>query len=90
MRSPRIDYAYISEYYNTVDEIGEAAGGFGQVHVKTGITLNQVDIDLFVNNLTDADDFTWVDSSSNFTRRGISRAYRIRPRTIGLNIGYRF
>lgn len=85
----RMDYAYMGEYYNRIIETGVPAGGYSQVHLKTGITVNNLNIDLFVNNLTDADDLTWVEEVSNrFTLS--NRAYRLRPRTIGLNFGYHF
>ncbi len=81
----RIDYSYVDEYYHNFSEAGEASGGYSQVNLKVGTRLEGVDIDLSVINLTNADDFTWVDN--NF---GMGRAYRLRPRTVGLNIGYRF
>ena len=80
----RGDYAYIGEYYHNVAETGEASGGYGQLNLKTGISVNSFDIDLFVNNLTNEDDFTWVESF--LEGFGASRAYRLRPRTVGLNV----
>lgn len=84
----RGDYAYISEYYNNIDESGEASGGFGELNLRAGIAAGQFDIDLFVNNLTDEDGFTWVEST--FAGVGSNRGYRIRPRTIGVNVAYSF
>ena len=85
----RIDYSYVGEYFNRIVESGQPAGGYSQVNLRTGITINNLDIDLFINNLTNADDLTWVEEVSNrFTQS--NRAYRLRPRVIGFNIGYRF
>ena len=85
----RLDYAYVGEYYNNLQEEGTSAGDFGQVHVKLGSTIGQFDVDVFVNNLTNDDGLTWVED--NFKRfSGTSPAYRIRPRSIGINIGYSF
>ena len=81
----RADYSYIDEYFHNIAETGEASGGYGQLNVKTGISIDNVDIDLFVNNLTNADDFTWVETGFS-----VGRAYRLRPRTVGLNLGYQF
>ena len=53
-----------------------------------GASFKTVDVDLFVNNLTNVDDFTWVETS--FEAVNSKRGYRVRPRTIGLNIGYDF
>ena len=88
----RIDYSYISEYYNSVneDELGSLpAGGFGQFNLKSGIQFGQVGLDLFINNLTNEDGLTWVETIAA-SGGGGDRAYRIRPRTIGLNISYQF
>jgi iron complex outermembrane recepter protein len=89
----RLDFAYVGEYYNNVSEVGTPAGDFSQVHFKVGAQVGQINIDLFVNNLTDEDGLTWVESyisSGSTSNRGNRRAYRIRPRTIGMNIGYSF
>lgn len=84
----RGDYAYVDEYYSNVAEVGQASGGYGQINLKTGMAIGNLDIDLFVNNLTNADDFTWTEAV--YAQFNLSRAYRLRPRTIGLNIGYHF
>ena len=79
----RGDYAYVGEYYDNIAEEGQVSGGYSEVHLKTGITYKAIDVDLFVNNLTNADDITWID-------KAFGRAYRLRPRTFGLNIRYSF
>ena len=87
----RVDYAYVSEYFfrTTVLPDDQPAGDYGQVHFKTGINLNQVNLDFFIQNLTNADDTTWVEEVNN-RFNGTSRIYRLRPRTVGLNISYLF
>ena len=87
----RSDYSYISEYYHNfaedkIDSSTPASGGFGQLNLKSGVVINSIAIDLFVNNLTNADDFTWVEAQFGT----VSRAYRLRPRTIGMNLSYEF
>ena len=84
----RSDFLHVSKFHNNFDETGEAAGGYDLLNLKAGITLDQFDVDVFVNNLTNADDFTWVESL--YGALGSQRAYRLRPRTLGLNIAYRF
>ena len=86
----RIDYAYIGEYYNNIAETGTAAGGFGQTHVTVGMELDQWQASLFANNLTNDNGLTWVESNNLAFSPGVSRGYRIRPRTIGLNLSYQF
>ncbi len=85
----RLDYSYIGEFYSYIDETEEASGGYGQIHLKSGVELGGVDVDLFVRNLTNADGFIWVESFSSGNVPG-SRGYRLRPRTIGMNVSYRF
>ena len=85
----RGDYSYIGEYYSNLAETGTASGGFGQVDLKTGIVVDRFEVDIFVKNLTDEDGFTWVEALLGDVI-GTSRAYRVRPRTLGLNIAYRF
>ena len=85
----RIDYSYLSEYYNSIAEVGQSAGNYGQINLKTGLKLEHASVDIFVNNLSNSNGLTWVESTSaGFF--GTNRAYRIRPRTIGLNIAYHF
>ena len=81
----RIDYSYIGEYFHNFSETGEVSGGYNQINLKVGTQIDRLNIDIFANNLTDADNFTWVENLAN-----AGRAYRLRPRTIGLNIGYLF
>ena len=83
----RADYSYISEYHHDLAETGEASGGYGQLNLKTGISFENFDIDLFVNNLTNVNEFTWVETTF---ATSANRAYRVRPRTMGLNFGYQF
>ena len=87
----RLDYLYVGEHYNSVneDEAGSLpAGDFSQVNIKLGVDFSQVAVDLFVNNVTDDNGLTWVDSVNGAI--GVNRATRIRPRTVGLNVNYQF
>jgi outer membrane receptor protein involved in Fe transport len=87
----RIDYVYLSEYFGTPqeDEFGALpAGDFSQINFKIGITVDKITADLFVNNLTNDNGLTWVDPTNSLF--GVNRANRIRPRTIGLNVGCEF
>ena len=57
--------------------------------MKSGINFDQIDLDVFVNNLTNNDGVTWVETV-NVTLGAGNNAYRIRPRTVGLNLSYKF
>lgn len=76
----RGDYAYVGSYFNNLQELGQEAGDYSQLNISAGIDFDKFSIGLFAKNLTNADDFTWVDTSVPDTR-----AYRLRPRTIGIN-----
>ncbi len=85
----RADYAYVGAYNATIDQSATVptSGDYSQVHLKAGVTFDQVMIGLFVKNLTNADNLTWTD---RFTQFGSTRGMRIRPRTIGVNVSYNF
>ena len=53
--------------------------------MSAGITLDQFNIELFAHNLTDEDAITSVG-----VLNPDNRAFRLRPRTVGLNVGYQF
>ena len=88
----RIDYSYISEYFNSVGSgTGQTpAGGFGQLNLKVGTQIDQVSADIFVDNLTNNDGLTWVETVFSGIVTDVTRANQIRPRTIGLNLRYQF
>jgi iron complex outermembrane receptor protein len=83
----RADYLYVSEYFHVVDvpENEPASGGYSLIDLKLGVNFANIDLDLFVKNLTNADDLTWVETSW-----GAGRAFRLRPRTVGFNVAYSF
>ncbi len=85
----RIDYAYVGPYDTFVAQPASipSSGDYHQVHIKAGVSIRNVDIDLFVHNLTNADDLTWTSPLGTY---GSTRAYRLRPRTMGLNFSYHF
>ena len=87
----RIDYSYISEYFSVIGSgAGETpAGGFGQLNLKVGTQFDQISADIFIDNLTNNDGLTWVETAFA-DASGVARANQIRPRTIGLNLRYQF
>ena len=84
----RIDYSYVGEYFSNFSEMGQNAGNYSMVNVKTGASFDNLNVDLFINNLTNTNKYTWTENF--FSQFGFSRAYQLRPRTIGLNLRYRF
>ena len=82
----RSDYSYLGGYYNNLDQDGTELGDYNKVNVKAGIAVGQFDIDIYVDNLTNEDALTWIDREISALERG----NRLRPRTMGVNVGYRF
>ena len=60
-------------------------GDYGQLNMSAGITFNDFNVELFGHNLTDENALTHAD-----VVLADDRAYQLRPRTIGLNVGYQF
>ena len=81
----RSSYSYVSDFYKQVGEKGDRGGDYGQVNLSLGVALGQFNVDLFADNLTNEDALTSI--GALFPD---SRAWRLRPRTIGLNVGYQF
>jgi iron complex outermembrane recepter protein len=89
----RADAMYTGEFYgDLLATPGTKAGGYSKIDARFGIEImRDFSAELFVKNLTDEDGYTW---------RGISGAssgaanpffgYNLRPRTIGVQLNYRF
>ena len=84
----RSDYYYVGGFYNNLQEQGVEAGDYGKLNLKAGLSLGSVDVAAYIDNLTNADDITWVDRE--FSLFGLDKVNRLRPRTIGLTMNYRF
>lgn len=84
----RADSIYVGSFYgDTQESPATESGDYVEVDLSARVTIENVNIDLYVRNLTDEDAFTF---------RGISaisgefNGYRLRPRTFGLRLGYAF
>jgi len=76
----RGDYTYVGEYFNSLAGTGIPSGDYHLFDLSAGVAIsNNINLGIFVKNLTDSDDFTWVDNVF-----GLDRAYRLRPRTAGV------
>ncbi len=86
--SVRADTIYIGSFFGRHDELASTeAGGYVKVDASARMTFGNLDVDLFVRNLT---------NENTYTSRGTSEAfaplanYRMRPRTVGLQLQYNF
>lgn len=82
----RGDYSYIGGFYNNLQSAGAEIGDFGLLGVRGGVSFGSLGVELFVDNLTNEDSPTWIDAE-DFV---VQKAYLLRPRTVGMSIGYRF
>ena len=82
----RSDYAYVGGFYNNLQKSGTEIGDYGKLNLKAGIVLNAFDVQLYADNLTNEDSITWIDAEGYPQERG----NRLRPRTMGISIGYSF
>lgn len=81
----RTDYAYVGDNYALVGEQGPEAGDYSQLGMSAGIAFGQFDLEVFGSNLTNDDGIIQYDTIYND-----ERVYRLRPRTIGVNMRYNF
>ncbi|MCB2114504.1 MAG: TonB-dependent receptor [Parvularculaceae bacterium] len=78
----RADYSYVGPFYNDLGQTFHEVGDYHKVNLRAGVNIDQVSIEVYATNLLNADELTYVILPG--------RAYRLTPRTIGVEIGYRF
>ena len=79
----RADYTYIDGFRNDITGTFPEAGDYGKLNMRIGTTVQHIDIALYGNNLTNSDELTFVDTLENL-------GHRLTPRTIGVDVSYRF
>jgi outer membrane receptor protein involved in Fe transport len=85
----RVDATYVGKLYGTISNQTEAveAGDYVELDASARISFGKLAVDLFVRNLTNEDAFTFR-STQEFI--GEYYGYRLRPRTVGLQLSYNF
>ena len=77
------DYSYVGAFYNSADRTGIKLGDYGLANIQGGVSLGRTEIQLFAQNLTNANDFTWENVNG-------STVFQLRPRTVGMRLGLSF
>lgn len=78
----RADSFYTGKFYGDLQQSANvSAGDYVKIDARAGLAVRGMSFELFVRNLTNEDAFTW---RSNFY------SHRLRPRTVGVQIGYSF
>lgn len=85
----RTDAIYIGSFFGDVlqSPVTES-GDYVKIDATARVAIDKLNIDLYVRNLTNEDAFTFR-GSYNFAGLGDAYGYRLRPRTIGLQLSYR-
>ncbi len=84
----RADYTYFGSYYTQTGHRGVKADAYGLVNLHGGLAItDSSEVLINVDNLLNADDYTTVVGPSGFPP---GYSVRLRPRTIGLGLTYRF
>lgn len=78
----RADYAYVGGYHNDVAGNSPEMGDYGKLNMRAGVEIDQFSIDIYGNNLTNEDDLAGG--------QGTTIGWRVRPRVIGVEVGYQF
>ncbi len=83
----RADSFYTGKFYGDLQEsLLTSAGDYVKVDARAGIAIRNLSMEIFVRNLTNEDTFTWRGLSNGNSLFG----YRLRPRTVGVQLGYSF
>ncbi len=83
----RADSFYTGKFYGDLLQTpAVAAGDYIKVDARAGVAIKNLRLELFVRNLTNEDAYTWRGLSVREPLYG----FRMRPRTIGIQVGYDF
>lgn len=83
----RADSIYVGDFYGNLQGTPTTkAGDYMKVDTSARMEIGQLSVDLFVRNLTNENEFTYRGPTGS----GQFFGYRMRPRTIGVQLGYSF
>lgn len=84
----RADSIYVGSFYGDLQETPVTeAGGYVKIDLSTRVTIKDFNVDLYVRNLTDREDYAF---RGTYDAGRPYFGYRLRPRTVGLQLGYNF
>ena len=82
----RSDSTYVGSFNSALLHSPQAkAGGYLQLDASARVEIDQLNLDLYVRNLSDVDAFV-----NRMAGAGEFAGYRMRPRTVGLQASYNF
>jgi len=84
----RADAIYVGPYFiNILQQPNTKAGDYVKLNKSARFALRDVNVDLFVHNVTNEDAFVMRNGYALGTP---FFGYRLRPRTVGFQLGYNF
>jgi iron complex outermembrane recepter protein len=87
--SVRADAIYVGEFFGDLaNSPSLKAGDYTKVDLSARLAINRFNIDFFVKNLLDEDSYTFRGAFVHAL--GPHYGYQMRPRTIGMQVGYQF
>ena len=81
------DVVHVGGYYNNLQEIGLESGDYFTGRMVAGMNFDKFDLELFIRNINNSSALTWVETLDNSSD---TRAHRLRPRTVGLSVRWRY
>ncbi len=80
----RLDAMYIGDFFGNLNQTPNTkVSDYVKLDARARIAIKDVTLDLYVDNVTNEDAFT---SRSHYTFGGSQYGYRLRPRTVGLQL----
>jgi len=84
----RADSIYVGSFYGDLQESKNTqAGDYVKIDLSARVALNDFNVDLYVRNLTNLDDYAF---RGTFDTGRPFFGFRMRPRTVGLQLAYNF
>jgi iron complex outermembrane recepter protein len=84
----RADSYYVGSFYGDLPQSADLkSGGYARTDASARMSFDKLRVELFVHNLANRDTFTWRGNANNL---GPDFGYRLRPRTVGVQLNYKF
>jgi outer membrane receptor protein involved in Fe transport len=78
----------VGSFYGDLPQSADLkSGGYARTDASARMSFDKLRVELFVHNLANRDTFTWRGNANNL---GPDFGYRLRPRTVGVQLNYKF
>ncbi len=85
----RADSAYVGTFYADLKSTpGNRGGDYIRLDARAGVAIQKLSVEIYVRNLMNEDAFTWRGLIGGASDNVFG--YRMRPRTVGVQLGYNF